>query len=275
MPWSGEEIKAVTRIKEEIAFAANAKAGAIKILNAQLQHAYEELDTFSYTISHDLKNPITAIKMYVHMLVSDPLTARENIQYLNKIVERANKMNFLINSVLNYSRIGRDSLKVVKIDMAALIQEIISDHTLDHKGLRITVGDTPDLNGDLIMITQVFSNLISNAIKYSTHRENALVHIAGELTEEKISYSISDNGIGIKAKDLSAVFVLFARMENAKAIEGSGVGLAIVKRILDKHKAIIYVNSDPDKGSVFTMSFHKDITALLCVSNQILKHSKV
>ncbi len=256
--WRAEEISSLLRLKVEIIYAINQKAGAIRLLNEKLQAAYNELDAFSYTISHDLKHPIAAIKSYAQLLIrGKPFGEREQL-FLEKIANKADQMNLMINAVLNYSRIGRSDFNYVPVDSKLLINEIVSDLALVYsdRKLNITVGKTPELRGDPTMIMQVFSNLIGNAVKYSNHKDTANVHVNGVVNERDTCYSIRDNGLGIADKDIHRVFELFNRMDNAKEIEGSGVGLAIVKRIIEKHRGRIWVESKLNVGTVFYVSFN-------------------
>jgi chemotaxis family two-component system sensor kinase Cph1 len=257
--WSSEEISSVLRLKEEITYAINQKAGAIRLLNEKLQQAYDELDTFSYTISHDLKNPLAAIKSYAQLLARRQGFEERDQKLLDRIADRAEQMKLMINAILNYSRIGRSEIEYCRIDAGAMIQDIIKDLELleDKQNLTITIGETPELSGDPMMMMQIFSNLIGNAVKYSVHRENAHVHIEGTVNDADICYVVKDNGLGIPPGDLPNVFGLFNRMDNVKDIEGSGVGLAIVKRIVEKHKGRIWLESELNVGSVFFVSFNK------------------
>ncbi|MBC7745300.1 MAG: GAF domain-containing protein [Flavobacterium sp.] len=259
--WGAEEIKSAMRLKAEIMFAVNLKAAAIRLLNEKLIKAYEELDTFSFTISHDLKNPISAIKGYSQLLERDKTISEFGKTLVKSITERINKMNLMINEVLEYSRIGRSDEQFKNIDLKVLINEVIKD--LDQvyltDNLKITVAETPDLHGDMVMMNQVFSNLIGNAVKYSRGSNPALIHVSGEVNGSEIRYTIQDNGLGIEQKNLTKIFELFNRMENAKYIEGSGVGLAIVKRIVDKHKGRIWAESEIGRGTTFYVCFNKAV----------------
>lgn len=123
-------------------------------------------------------------------------------------------------------------------------------------GLNITVGDLPSLYGDKLMMTQIFANLISNAIKYSQKDLFSEIHIRGEIKENKVCYSIKDNGIGISTNNLLKVFDLFQRIDSVETIEGDGLGLAIVKRIVDRHEGKIWVESILGEGSTFFVSFN-------------------
>lgn len=260
--WTSEELKSVLRLKEEVMYAIHVKAGAIRLLNEKLRYAYEELDTFSFTISHDLKNPITVIKSYAEVLTTDASIGQKGQEILQKIVNRSDRMNFMINEVLDYSRIGRSDIQYRHINMPSLINDIVKEleHVYDTRHLELAIGNLPDLQGDPVMISQLFSNLISNAVKYSQQEQPSVVQIGGEVSNGEICYRIKDNGIGIEVKDLPHVFELFNRMENAKHMEGSGVGLAIVKRIVEKHNGKIWAESEPGEGSVFYVSFKQIVT---------------
>lgn len=257
--WSVPEIKAVIKLKEEINYGLNHKAGTARLMNERLREAYEELESFSYTISHDLKNPIASIKSYAQLLIRDQTILERGQLMLQRIADRADQMNLMINAVLDYSRIGRTAMLYRPINCSNLISDIVKDLDLVYNinNLQVTIGETPPLHGDPIMMLQVFSNLIGNAVKYSQYSDPAMVHIEGTTIGNEVHYTISDNGIGIAKNDLPRIFELFNRMDNVKDIEGSGVGLAIVKRIVEKHNGSIKADSELGKGSVFSLTFKK------------------
>lgn len=256
--WSIEDIKSVIKLKEEVNYGLNHKAGTARMMNERLKLAYQELESFSYTISHDLKNPIASIKSYAQLLIRDQNILERGQQMLQRIADRADQMNLMINAVLDYSRIGRTAMLLQPIKTENLIAEIVNDLDLIYadKNLKVVIGEVPDLQGDPIMVLQVFSNLIGNAVKYSQHSDTPTVHISGKLINDKVHYSIIDNGIGIAQNDLLSIFELFNRMDNVKDIEGSGVGLAIVKRIMEKHEGTIVAESELGIGSTFRLTFN-------------------
>jgi chemotaxis family two-component system sensor kinase Cph1 len=256
--WTKEEIKSVKRLKEEITYSINLKARGVQELNNKLKLAYEELDSFSYTISHDLKNPLAVIKMYAQILTKDSTDQEKRNQVFDKISKGADKMNSMITEVLEYSKIGRSEIEYHKIDAGTMIRDIISDMNVIYEeiGLNITVGNTPNLYGEKLMMTQIFANLIGNAIKYSQKDTFSEIHIKGEIKDNKVFYSIRDNGIGISESNLLKVFNLFQRIDTTDRVEGNGVGLAIVKRIVDRHHGKIWVESVIGEGSTFFMSFN-------------------
>ncbi|MGB4401123.1 MAG: ATP-binding protein [Daejeonella sp.] len=257
--WSNEEIKSVIRLKTEVIAAISQKASEIRILNEKLKQAYEELDTFSYTISHDLKNPLTTIMSFTQLMLRDDSLSERSRGYLARIESGTEKMKAMIKEVLDYTRVGRAFTDFDEIETGPMIHELVKDLKVcfESENLEIHIGDTPPIKGDPTMISQVFSNLLSNAIKYSLEAESPKISIQGIENDEEIVYSISDNGIGINIKQLPNIFELFKRMDNVQEIEGSGVGLAIVKRIVEKHQGKIWADSELDKGSTFYVAFKK------------------
>lgn len=259
-PWTGAEVGVVMKLREEIVHIISQKANQIRKLNEELQKAYDELDTFSFTISHDLKTPLATIKNYTEILLEDfqelPTEVRD---ILNKVVRNADRMNLLIKEVLSYSRIDRTELRKTDLNMKSMITNIVNDlkTAFQATNTQVIIKSTPNLQGDETMIYQVFSNIIGNAVKYSAKVEKPMVEINGEEKDKEIIYSIRDNGIGIDMTYGNMIFVLFKRLENARKYEGTGVGLAIVKRIMEKHRAKIWYESPANGGTIFYLSFQK------------------
>jgi chemotaxis family two-component system sensor kinase Cph1 len=260
--WSKADIANVIKVREQIISAINRKANQIRLLNDRLTHAYEELDTFSHTISHDLRSPLSSIRNYSELLTSPDHdldeTARKKI--LERIMFCANKMNRLITEILRYSKMGRAEVEVTPLNMTEMLQEIKTEviNDLRPENLDFQLGNTPSIRGDAVMINQVFTNLINNAVKYSAREATSIVNVSGVKNMNEIWYSVSDNGVGIDFAYYSQVFDLFRRMDNAKDFEGTGVGLAIVKRIVEKHKARIWFESTLGAGTTFFIAFRCD-----------------
>lgn len=263
--WNSAEIGIAMKFREELVHFINERANQIRKLNEQLTQAYEELDTFSFTISHDLKTPLSSVKNYAELLLEngesyDYASARP---MLEKIVKGADKMNLLIKEVLGYSRIGRQNLKPENIRMKEMLEDIKTELKMAYQSVEpeINIIDSPDISGDVIMMYQVFSNIIGNAVKYSSQQKKPVVNIKANTVDGEITYIISDNGIGIDMQNGDKIFELFKRMNNAGKYEGTGVGLAIVKRILEKHKARIWYESEPGNGTVFYIRIKKQQNA--------------
>jgi len=256
-PWKNEDFRSALQLKEEVSFAISRKATEIRILNDKLKGAYDELDAFSYTISHDLKNPLTTIKSYSQLLKRNSNLDPRDQRMVEGILTGAGKMQAMIEEVLHYSKAGQIKAKPKLVDMTALLADLKEQLIVAHEPLALTIniGVTPPIYGDETMIQQVFSNLLGNAVKYSGKTTLPVVAISGEHFGDQVRYRVTDNGIGIKLQDQDKIFDLFTRSEDANEYEGSGVGLAIVKKIMEKHKGRIWVESDPGIGSVFHVAF--------------------
>lgn len=259
--WSRIEIATAVNIREQVKYNIKRKANETRILNERLKLAYEEIDTFNFTVSHDLRTPLTAVKSYTEILLTNENLDENARQMLGRINVCADKMAVLIKEVLRYSGIGKNKLSLVTINMASLITSIHSDlfESMQPGNIEFIIGETPDIAGDFVMIEQVFMNLISNAVKYSSKAALSKVKVEGIVNNNEVVYSITDNGIGIDIKYYDSVFELFKRMDNVAGFDGSGVGLAIVKRIIILHNARIWFKSVLGKGTTFYIAFQKDI----------------
>jgi chemotaxis family two-component system sensor kinase Cph1 len=177
-------------------------------------------------------------------------------ELFDKIIRGTNKMAVLIKNVLQYSRVGRAEIEMVSIDMSKMLHEIKEEilSTQRNRDVDIRFGELPDITGDRTMIMQLFSNLVGNAVKYSTNVETAKIQVEGAIKDNFVTYCVSDNGIGIDMKYANRIFELFRRLDNVKEIEGTGVGLAIAKRIIEKHNGKIWLESRPNSGTKFYVS---------------------
>ena len=255
--WLPEEITSVLRIREIIIADVNKKANEIRLLNEKLQSAYEELDTFSYTISHDLRTPLTSIRTYAELILKNKSIDDNARKMLSRILSGADKMNFLIKEILNLARVGRSDLHFEKVNMQALLNEVIAEVSAAYNmdKVELILGQLPDLKGDRIMLIQVFTNLLTNSVKYSSGVEKPKIEISAYIDGDETIYYVEDNGIGIDNRYYDRVFELFKRMDNAKDIEGTGVGLAIVKRIIERHNGRVWFESKLNAGSTFYIAF--------------------
>ncbi|MCD0488991.1 GAF domain-containing protein [Pedobacter sp. MC2016-14] len=258
--WTKEEFTGILKLREKIISTINKKASEIRILNERLKLAYEELDTFSYTISHDLRTPLTSIKSYTELFLAQNKSIDEKgKKLLDRVINGADRMNFLINEILKLARVGRSEVDFVSITMGKLIKDITREVVSAYKAenAKIIIGECPDLQGDQTMISQVFNNIIGNAVKYASKSTLPQISIEGKADEDEIIYAVKDNGIGIDVNYHDKVFELFKRMENVKDYEGTGVGLAIVKRIIEKHNGRIWFESELGTGTIFYIAFKK------------------
>ena len=255
--WLPEEITSVLRIREIIVSYINKKANEIRMLNEKLHAAYEELDTFSYTISHDLRTPLTSIKTYAELMLKNKSIDENGKKMLDRILNGAEKMNFLIKEILNLARVGRSEIVFETVDMQSMLNDITIEVWAAFKAdkAELILGHLVDVKGDKTMLAQVFTNLISNAVKYSSMVERPKIEVSAHVDGGETIYAIKDNGMGIDNRYYDRVFELFKRMDNVKDIEGTGVGLAIVKRIVERHNGRVWFESKLNDGSTFFVAF--------------------
>jgi len=259
IPWEQEDLKSALLVREEIAFAISRKAIEVRVLNEKLKEAYEELNSFSYTISHDLKTPLTSIKSFGQLLKRNASLNEQGQHMIDRILLSAGKMQTMIEEVLRYSMLGMNKSSPNIINMKNLLEDLKEEFLAasDHEHLNIHVEASLEVYGDQTMVMQVFSNLIGNAIKYSKQNAFPTVHIKCAEIDNWIQYSVADNGIGIKLIDQDKIFDLFARSEEVKEYEGTGVGLSIVKKIMEKHNGKVWIEPNPAVGSIFHVRFNK------------------
>jgi chemotaxis family two-component system sensor kinase Cph1 len=256
--WTVEEMDSAMHLREEVNFTINRKATELRVMNEKLQIAYEELNSFSYTLSHDLRNPLSSVKGFTELMLMEEQTLTDDMKFmLGRVLANATKMEIMIREILKYSKAGRLPAAREPVNMKIILDEIKQELIigLQHPELEIIIGHTPQVFGDPIMVTQIFSNIIGNAVKYSGKQTKPVVTVNGGNVENGIQYCIRDNGIGIQNGDADKIFGLFSRSEQAVEFEGTGVGLAIVRKLVDKHEGRVWVESEPGQGSSFYIFF--------------------
>lgn len=224
-------------------------------LNQQLQAQVAELEQFTYTVSHDLRSPLVTIKGFLGMLDKDIKDNHlDKVQDdFKRISDAAEKMDALLSELLELSRIGRIVNPPVEIDSARLIQDAIDNVDARIRSRKVIVNVDPNLPafyGDRIRLREVFENLIDNAIKYMGEQNSPVIEIGGRNQADETVFYVKDNGIGIEEQYQDKVFGLFEKLDST--IEGTGIGLALVKRIIETHGGRCWVESDGlGKGSTF------------------------
>jgi len=224
-------------------------------LIAQLEDNNAELERFTYTVSHDLRNPLVTIKGFLGMLDKDIRESRhDRIQSdFQRIASATDKMDTLLTDLLELSRIGRIVNPPIEIDTVRLIQDALDnlDGRIRPKNITMQIAtDIPNLYGDRTRLREVFENLIENAVKYIGDQPNPVIEIGTRQEKNEQVIFVKDNGIGIEARYQIRVFALFEKLN--PNIEGTGIGLALVKRIVEVHGGRVWVESEgPEKGSTF------------------------
>jgi PAS domain S-box-containing protein len=226
----------------------------------ELQRVNMELEAFSYSISHDLRTPIRAIHGYTGILrddYSDNLD-ESGKQVIRSIMRNAKKMGQLIDDLLAFSKIGRKELHFTSVNTDELVKHTIEELKKITPNLKTTiqVNELLPVQADYNLLTQVFINLISNAIKYSEPKEDAIVEIGSYKKDSEIIYYIKDNGVGFDMKYYNKLFGVFQRLHSEEAFTGTGVGLALVKRIVNKHGGHVWAESELGIGTTFYFSLN-------------------
>jgi light-regulated signal transduction histidine kinase (bacteriophytochrome) len=256
--WSSRNIIAVQTIRDLILETSHKQYNAIKELNDQLKKVNEELDSFSYTISHDLGTPLTVMKLNAQMLLTNFEKTEKNKNKLNSIIEEIDGMAEMMRDVLQLSRAKHSELQLEAIQTHNMIQKISENAkiTFDSPESEIIIKDCPDVLADKTMLHQVFLNIINNAVKYSSQNEHPKVEIEGKKNEDTVIYKIKDNGIGIPEEEKHKMFKIFNRMDNAKKFKGNGIGLSIVFRIMKRIGGNVEYESNKE-GTSFILTFKK------------------
>ena len=230
-------------------------------INRELGAANKELESFSYSVSHDLRAPLRAIDGYSRMLEEDHsgMLDDEGKRRLASIRESSLRMDRLIDGLLAFSRFGRQALVNTSFDTGALVREVLAELRVaeDHPAAAVALGELPPSWGDRALLKQVWTNLLSNAVKYSSGKPAPRIVIAaGESPGESV-YRVNDNGVGFDMQHYDKLFGVFQRLHDEKEFPGTGVGLAIVQRVVTRHGGRLWAQGRPGEGAEFFFSLPK------------------
>ncbi|MDE2447988.1 MAG: response regulator [Gammaproteobacteria bacterium] len=227
----------------------------LETANRELQVANRELEAFSGTVSHDLRAPLRTIDGLLRVVQEDfgagvPLGARQHIEAISA---QASRMSELIEDLLRLSRLGREPLQKRPVDMRGLVEEVAGELRAAEpaRELEISIGELPPVEADPSLLRQVWVNLVANALKFTRRREHARIEINGAPRAEHKLYSIRDNGAGFDPRRAERLFGIFQRLHAARDFEGTGVGLSIARRIIERHGGSIWAEGEPDRGATF------------------------
>ncbi|HEY0846570.1 MAG TPA: PAS domain S-box protein [Noviherbaspirillum sp.] len=243
------------RAEDELQMYKDNLEDMVRKRTAELEAANKELEGFAYSVSHDLRTPLRAIDGFSHMLqdlYKDKLDD-EGQRLLSVVRGNAQRMAKLIDDILAFSRMGRVDMWVAEVDMDGLVRSVVEElrPTAAGRDLDIAIGALPPAKGDSSMLRQVWSNLLSNAIKFTGPKKTARIEIGGSTEGEDHVYYVKDNGVGFDMQYADKLFGVFQRLHGVDEFDGTGIGLAIARRIVTRHGGRIWAESRVDEGAEF------------------------
>jgi len=238
------------------------QARELERTNTALRTANAELDAFSYSVSHDLRAPLRAIDGFSRIVLEEDTGALDDSQrrYLGLVRTNAHTMGVLIDELLALSRVASQPIERRPVDTAAMVRDVAAELQGETAGRdeRFTIGELPEVRADPRLLRQVFANLMSNAVKYTRTSEPAEIEVASELVDGERVFRVRDNGVGFDMRYADKLFDVFQRLHRAEDYEGTGVGLAIVARIVARHGGRVWAQAAPDEGATFFFTLGQD-----------------
>ena len=228
-----------------------------------IQHKNKELEEFSYMTSHDLQEPLRMVSGLLQQLDKNYKKGLDEKaqQYINLAIDGAERMKKIISDLLEYSLAEKKPYTVEEIDINAVLENFMKENfeVIVNKKANFSYSQLPGIEADKLSITQLFQNLLGNALKYQRKGEIPSISINHKETKKYWEFAVTDNGIGIADEDQDKVFVVFKRLHDRSEYPGTGIGLAICKKIVENHKGKIWIESEPGKGSTFYFTISKNL----------------
>jgi len=261
LPWKQEEIEGAGELRNAIVGIVLRKAEELAALNNELMRSNKELEAFSYSVSHDLRAPLRHIVGYAEMLRESEceLTTRDR-HCIDTIIESSEYAGKLVEKLLAYSRLGRAELQLGKVDMNLLLHEVRQDVARDAVGRTIDwqITHVPAVTADLMMLRMAVRDLLSNAVKYTRKSDRATIGVGGKIDGAENIYWVKDNGVGFDMRYADKLFGVFQRLHRWEDYEGTGIGLANVRRVMERHGGRAWAEGEEGVGATFYFSLPKD-----------------
>jgi light-regulated signal transduction histidine kinase (bacteriophytochrome) len=254
-PWQKTEIEAAVDLRNAVVGVVLRKAEEMAELTAQLKRSNRELEAFSYSVSHDLRAPFRHIVGYAELLREREAgqLSEEGQRYVQTIMDSAQFAGMLVDNLLNFSRIARTSMTRLQVDMNELVREVQREVSSEARGRSVNwqIQPLPMVIADPVLMRLAVRNLLSNALKYTRNREQATVQVTSTANDGQHVFCVRDNGIGFDMRYVNKLFGVFQRLHRMEDFEGTGIGLANVRRIVDRHGGRTWAEGEPGKGAAF------------------------
>ena len=256
------------RVRDELAECVRRRTAELEYVNQELRIRNTELDEFTYVASHDLQEPLRKLTTFSSLLPRDcghdvPEKARADLEF---IVDAAQRMQVLVQDLLTLSRTGKGAIKRARVSLSACVDhalEALAAH-VEETGAEISRDELPDAVGDASVLTQLYQNLIGNALKFNARGRRPMVHLTAEQDNGQWILGVQDNGIGIKPEYAEQIFAPFKRLHGRDEYAGTGIGLAICREAVERHGGRIWVESEPDRGAHFKFTLNGVMEAKRC-----------
>jgi len=255
LPWQESELSAARELRDAIVGIVLRKAEELADLNVELTRSNKELESFSYSVSHDLRAPLRHIVGYAEMMresLGDRLVGNE-ARCIENIIESSEYAGRLVDKLLSYSRLGRAELQLTPINMNLLVDEVRRDVLRDAAGRSISwlVGDLPTVTADLMMLRMAVRDLVANAVKYTRQKSEAVIEVGHSAERSSDVFWVKDNGVGFDMQYADKLFGVFQRLHRWEDYEGTGIGLANVRRVIERHGGCTWADAKVDEGATF------------------------
>jgi signal transduction histidine kinase len=227
----------------------------VKERTAELEASYRELEAFSYSASHDLRAPLAHLSGYASLLQDRCASALDPtaLKYVQRINDAARRMSELIDDLIRLARVSRQGLSLHQVPLGSIVDEVLDELESETLGRNVEwrISSLPEIRCDRGLMRQVFVNLISNAVKYTRPRSPAIIEVGQAFVEGRSAFFVRDNGVGFDKDSATKLFAPFQRLHRDEQFEGTGIGLATVRRIIEKHKGRVWADSDPARQTTF------------------------
>jgi light-regulated signal transduction histidine kinase (bacteriophytochrome) len=254
-PWALIELEIAGEFRAAMLGIVLKRAEEMAQRAADLGRANQELEAFSYSVSHDLRAPLRHIVGYGELLVEcdAPRLSERGLRFLKNILDSARFAGTLVDDLLTFSLMGRAALRPARVAMRALVDAIVREQAADAPGRHIDwrIGALPDVTGDAAFLQLAVRNLVANAVKYTSKREHAVIEIGADAADDEHVFFVRDNGVGFNMKYAGKLFGVFQRLHRFEDFEGTGIGLANVRRVIERHDGRTWAEGEPERGATF------------------------